>query len=345
VPNWPSGTTGVNHAFDEAKDFFEKVNTTDSRQFIDDLENGRKQTNPALQPIADSIRTILDDRLKQVQALGTGKLAKFVEDYFPHLWDDPTKAKKCMPKRLPRPRSRAKEVPQAADPADAGDGIAKGLTPITENPVEAMMLRVREMDKYITATPGVPGDARRGLLKKIAARDQVPAGYAKINDNIATLYAKPSRRGAIQVQATTWHPSRWPGVINNYLSPGLRGNKHFGKLFRTYLGAGNVMNQVQLGLSGFHLLNTTLDSGASKLALAFKQLAARDFKNAGKSTVLAASLAGPAIENVWKGSQLLKEWKNPGSTTPEIAAIADVMKAAGGRIGWTSSTTPGRPRR
>ena len=37
-------------------------------------------------------RQMLDDRRKQVQALGKGKLEDYYENYYPHIWEDPTKA-------------------------------------------------------------------------------------------------------------------------------------------------------------------------------------------------------------------------------------------------------------
>jgi hypothetical protein len=323
----------VNEVFHEAREFMDKMPVNDSREFIDRMEKGLKQTNPELQNMADSVRTLLDDRLKQVQALGTGKLQQFITDYFPHLWKDPTKAANAYASAASKaPLEGSKGFLKKRSLPLFSDGIAKGLEPVTENPVEAVMLRVREMDKYITAQNAFAELNGKGLLKKITAKTKLPVGYAEIADNIAKQFAPPSRRGAIQLQSRYVAPEAVANVINNYLSPGLRSNKHFGGLFRTYLGAGNVMNQVQLGLSGFHLLNTTLDSAASKLAIGLKQMASGQFKEGGKSVAKSATLVGPALENMWQGTQLMKEWRKPGSTTPEIAAIVDVMKAAGGRI-------------
>ena len=56
-------------------------------------------------------------------------------------------------------------------------------------------------------------------------------------------------------------------VFNNYLSPGLRSKSGF---FRAYLGSANVLNQAQLGFSGYHAFFTALDSVFSKSALALQ---------------------------------------------------------------------------
>jgi hypothetical protein len=73
----------LNEAFRDSMKAFEKLDVPITRDFIDKMERGLRQTDPALQPAADALRAILNDRLAQVQALGTGKLANFIEDYFP----------------------------------------------------------------------------------------------------------------------------------------------------------------------------------------------------------------------------------------------------------------------
>ncbi len=320
-------------AFKDAKSYMDKLPVAATRSFIDAMERGQKQADAKLQPLADSLRAVLDDRLKQVQGLGTGKLTQFVKDYFPHLWKDPTKASTIFQELAAKaPLQGKKSFLKARSLPFMSDGIAKGLEPVTENPVEATMLRVREMDKYITAQRAFQEMRSNGLMKKIAARDTAKAtGYEKIDDSIATIFAPPNRRGGLSIAGYWMAPEPVANVINNYLSPGLRGNKNVGSAFRGFLAAGNVMNQAQLGLSAFHLMMTTLDSATSKMSLSFKQLGAGKVSEAGKSLLSAASVFGPAIQNIHNGNLILREWMKPGSTTPEIAQVVDAMKAAGGR--------------
>jgi hypothetical protein len=277
-------------AFADSKAAMDKLPEATTRDFIDKVEKGQKQSDPALQPIADALRGVLDDRLHQVQGLGTGKLKDFVENYFPHLWKDPTRAGKLYAELMAkRPVEGGKKFLKQRSHELFSDGIAAGLEPITENPVEAMMLRVREMDKYITAHQAFNEMRTKGLAVKVKAKDVgawKAKGYGQINDNIATIFAKPSRRGAVQIQGYYMAPEPVANVVNNYLSPGLRGNAKFGKLFRGYVGASNLMNAVQLGLSGFHLAFTVMDSGISKMALGIEQAAAGQWKDAGKSAAL-----------------------------------------------------------
>lgn len=322
----------LNSAFGDARKVLDKAPQAVTRQMIDEVERGVPQSQTHLQPLADAMRSVLDDRLHQVQALGTGKLKQFVEDYFPHLWEDPKKAANVYAEMAAKgPLEGKKGFLKARTLPLFSDGIARGLVPVTENPVEAMMLRTREMDKFITAQQAMQEMDANGLLRTIKATDSVPSGYAKINDSIATIFAAPSRRGALQTAGYKVAPEAVANVINNQLSPGLRGDKHFGGAFRAFLGAGNLLNSVQLGISGFHLSMTTVQAATSKLALAFRNVGEGQFGKALVNTGKAATVFGPAIENISRGNKMMKEWFHPGSTDPETAQLVYWMKQAGGR--------------
>lgn len=112
-------------------------------------------------------------------------------------------------------------------------------------------------------------------------------------------------------------------VLNNFLSPGLRGNA----LFDAYMGVGNTLNQAQLGLSAFHAGFTSVDTATSKLALSIEQLRAGRFKASAKSAV---QFPVAAFSTAFKGSRLKAEYLRPGSH-PEYAHLAHAMDLGGGR--------------
>jgi hypothetical protein len=129
----------------------------------------------------------------------------------------------------------------------------------------------------------------------------------------------------IRIMGQYYAPEPAARVINNYLSPGLRERSG---LFRAYLGAGNFLNQAQLGISAFHLGFTGIDSAVSKLGLGFYQIAHGQPLEGFKSIV--ATPAAP-LTNFLQGSKVLREWFRPGSEGGDIAQIVDAMKMAGGR--------------
>ncbi|HEX6814294.1 MAG TPA: diguanylate cyclase, partial [Gemmatimonadaceae bacterium] len=60
--------------------------------FMDRIETGQPQPTLTLQQAATLFRQLLDGKRDEIRALGTGKLDHYLRDYFPHLWQDPTKA-------------------------------------------------------------------------------------------------------------------------------------------------------------------------------------------------------------------------------------------------------------
>lgn len=113
-------------------------------------------------------------------------------------------------------------------------------------------------------------------------------------------------------------------ILNNFLSPGLRGKA----LYDAYMGAGNTLNQAQLGLSAFHLGFTSFDVATSKLALGIEQARAGRPVAAIRSA-LEAPLA--PIMNALRGLRVKHEYLRPGAA-PEMAGIVRALDAAGGRV-------------
>lgn len=181
-----------------AKKYFDAQPDQANYDFMDRVENGLKQSTPELDKFAAVMREVLDTRRAAIQALGTRKLERFIENYFPHIWKQTAQAREVFSKRpLEGPKSFLKQrsLPTIAD------GLAAGLEPISTNPVELVLMKAREMDKYLAAHR-ILGDLKeQGLLKFVDAREgEVPAGWQKIDDPVATVYG-PS------VQAITEYPN------------------------------------------------------------------------------------------------------------------------------------------
>lgn len=292
---------------------------------VDKIENGEGQDNPKLQRFADASRQILDSTRDEIRALGTGKLEHFIDDYFPHLWKDPEAAADAFQQAIGKaPMEGSKNFLKQRTIPTIKEGISLGLEPATNNPVEMLLLKKREMDKYLLGQKWIGEMKEKNLVRFVRATDRPPEGYIKINDPIATVYGKASHPGASQIEGHYYAPSSVGTVANNYLSPGLR--KH--AAFRAYLSAANSLNQFQLGLSAFHLGFTSVDASISKLALAI------EYGAQGKPLKAAGSLAKvpvAPISNMLQGNRVLREWMKPGSEGEEFGKIVDSIRAGGGR--------------
>lgn len=140
-----------------------------------------------------------------------------------------------------------------------------------------------------------------------------------------------TRKGEIYaggiVQAGTWytHPDA-ARIIDNYLSPGLRG-KYFYDLSRV---ASNSMIQARMSLSAFHGTFVSNDSNISNFALGLNQLSRGNVK--GAFTNMAESLLGPIgpIHTLLEGRKVMESW-NGKDNGPLTNMIAEYYARGGAR--------------
>jgi hypothetical protein len=319
-------------ALSDSSKMLMKMDESDRWNAVDDIENGRPMANEDLQGFADTSRKLMDTKRDEIRALGTGKLEHFIEDYFPHIWEDPEEAGAAFaaarakaPMLGPRSFLKERSIPTIAE------GLDLGLKPISTNPVDLLLTKAREMDRYIVGQKWLQEMKDREFVKFVRSGSKPPLGYTAIDDNIATVYGQASHPGAMQIEGRYMAPDEVASVANNYLSPGLRKSA----AFRGYLSLANSVNQFQLGFSAFHLGFTTIDVATSRLALAMEYgvegARTGNVKMMGKAVSKAASVPFSPITNIIQGSRGLSEWMRPGTQGGEIAEAIDMYRMGGGR--------------
>lgn len=299
------------------------LTTPQGLDFTDAIELGQQQATVKLTAAHQGIRAALDKARQDVQDLGTGKLEEFNENYLGHIWEKNQGTFAQIFGRRPLEGSKA-FLKQRTIPT-IREGIDQGLVPVVDNPVDMVLLKVREMNRYVMAHRILADFKEQGLAKFVKAGQQAPDGWARINDKIATVYAPRTEGGAMAIRGEYWSPEPVARILNNHLSPGLRGNP----LYDAYMGLGNVMNQAQLGLSAFHLGFTSLDAAISRAALAVLHVSERDFPAAIRT---ALSVPAAPITNILKGNKVLQEYLRPGTQGAEVARVVDGLIKAGGRV-------------
>ncbi|WP_432718990.1 lytic transglycosylase domain-containing protein [Pectinatus frisingensis] len=178
-----------------AWNYFQKLDSNARFKFIDAVEHGTKFNDKRVQSYADIMRQVLDNKKAEVQALGTGKLQSWIENYFPHIWQNPQKAAIFAGQWLTkRPFEGSKSFLKRRIIPTTMDGIRAGLKPISDNPVDLVMMKVREMDKYVMANKFFQMEKDRGLCKfvKDVQGERAPSGWTSPKDNIAAKYGKSS---------------------------------------------------------------------------------------------------------------------------------------------------------
>ncbi|HUW31683.1 MAG TPA: hypothetical protein VM223_08740 [Planctomycetota bacterium] len=160
--------------------------------FIDRMENGQPQATPKLDVLASQLRKILDGRRVQIQALGRGQLEHYYENYFPHIWKNPQKAQTVIAQILGRrPLQGSKAFLKKRSIMTIKEGRQYGLNPVSNNPVDLVLLKVHEMDRYLMAQRIIRELRGRGMVTFVYARSRTPEGYAAINDRAFTVYMPP----------------------------------------------------------------------------------------------------------------------------------------------------------
>jgi hypothetical protein len=165
--------------------------------FIDRMEEGREQTDAHLTEAAGHMRKLLDTTRDEIRALGTGKLENFIKDYFPHIWKDPRQAENVIGKILgKRPLEGPKSFLKRREIPTTAEGLAQGLEPVSDNPVDLVLLKLREMNRYLLGQRILNEMSDVGLAKLIPHDGRAPVGYTRINDKIAFAGSKGVLLGA-----------------------------------------------------------------------------------------------------------------------------------------------------
>ena len=320
-----------------ARDFFNGRTAQQNYDFIDQVEHGlgRGKTGP-LDEIARPLARMLDQRRREVQALGEGKLENFYTNYFGHVFERPEQASKFFESFFAGKRSMEgpKSFLQHREFPTFKEAIEAGMKPVSDNPVDLAMMKVREMDRYLLAHEVLRDMEQRGIAKRLSLADAPDPRQGSLEagepgEELIRKQDLPANfiRIADPIGGGKWYAEQGAAdVLNNYLTPGLRARSG---AYRIAVGINNVMNQANLGLSAFHLTGEVIRSSVSRAALGIEDLI--NAKPVRGMLRIATSPAAPVLDYM-HGSKVLHDWFKPGSEGAPIAAITDSLAAGGGRV-------------
>ncbi|HWE51411.1 MAG TPA: hypothetical protein VG273_16585 [Bryobacteraceae bacterium] len=215
------------YAMRQASRYFRTRPEEENFAFIDRMERGEKQPDQHLQSIADSLREVLDTGRQRVQELGNGALEKWIENYFPHIWEKPERAQTVWQAFFARrPLEGSKSFLKKRTIPTIAEGRGQGLTPATDNPVDLALLKLREMYKYVMAHETLDDWKRAKLARYVDAREgKAPAGWGKISDPIGTVYGQ-----SIQQIAEFPNEGIWNGLTAVADALGIKHERGFANL-------------------------------------------------------------------------------------------------------------------
>jgi len=164
--------------------FMQGIDSEDKSFFVD---------HPELQPIADVISKMYADKAEQVQALGTGVLKNLRENYFKHLWKprgatDEQTQRTIISSLSKRPLEGSKGFTKQRIYQDFNAGLAAGLEPISDNPLDIVALSMNEMDKYIAAHTVLNQMKKDGMKVFVRNGQKAQEGFVPIDDRYGTVW-------------------------------------------------------------------------------------------------------------------------------------------------------------
>ena len=337
------------HALEAVRDAIDKLPKEAQLDFTDRMERGLKQASPELDQVATALRQQLDAWARKVQGLGRGYLSNAIKDYMGHVWGN---YNEWAAGKLEQPTEHDMQQRAAANagrkspllgsgaflrertfPTQA-EGIEAGLIPVTYNPVDLQLLKIREMQKYYHGLKLADQMKDTGIARWVRTEDErsaQAAGMDKLDDRIfqPRLTGEANPAGFGRLEPGNWYaPEPAARIFNNHMSRGLAGQS---VIFDTTRAAGNALNLAQLSLSAFHATFVALDTMKSQFALGVQQTSRGAF---GKAAISFASGITPysLYDTVRTGSKLRTAWLDPENASPRWQQLAKQLNEVGGRI-------------
>lgn len=271
---------------------------------------GAVSVRPDLKPVADAVKTAMDKRRAKLEALDSTEKIRFVEDYYTHLWKDPEAAARVF--SGPSKEGSGRFLKERSIPTVA-EGIARGLEPVSINPLEVTLQYAQNMDRFIASSEVIDKALKDGNAKHYTPGEQ-PPGWVEIN----------TRRG----KGPLYAPEDWARVYNNFVDRGIHRNADWGKIYDGARNTSNAITSLELGLSGFHAATMAQEAMVNAVARGIGEIASGKPVSALKSLVKAPIAP---IADTLRGRKLEQTYLNKSKGTPLMQEITDLLTEAGGR--------------
>ena len=334
-------------ALDQYAAQINKLPVEDQRAFVSYVENaskGAELKDPTLKPVADQMREIYENRRAQIEALDPESKATFVTDYYPHMWKEknPTLANPEVGGGLPPKQGSGRNLKKRTIPT-IEDGLAAGLTPVTDNPLEATMMYVSNMDRFLAENKIVQRARDVGDIKYFSPGKQ-PQGWVELQGRLANKTAafadKEGDARAMPMRA--YAPEDFARIYNNSISQGMRGTALGRTVYDSVQKTVNATTMMQLGLSGFHGYTMAQEAMVDGLQRAIGKGLTGDIKGAAKGGAKSLFPQPASIEpfSLYKrGKQVENVYSGVADHGPDFEKIVNLgtranMRMAGGRADW-----------
>lgn len=239
--------------------YWRTVSDTDRIGYLDDIEHGRLKDMPA-----NMEQRALDHRARLAWAYEKeaekGSKAGWLEDYFPHIWENPDKARAFIQSRIEQFGATYFQKERHFD--YIREGLDAGLRLKSTNPEDLIVMRELASADMIERVNLLERLERQGQAVRVAEQD-----IKELTRNGWQVINGPDR--AQWAIAPDVQPL-WQNVIN---SVGLWGNEGMpGSAFRGWMAFKNLWAPIKLAASAFHFLHVFHINWNNSMARAWSQL-------------------------------------------------------------------------
>jgi hypothetical protein len=158
---------------------------------IDALERNRPALPARYQKFGEFLDREFKWRIETIQKFAPNALQHLIENYFPHLWEDPERAKGVMAQVSTKHFAGAKEFLKQRTLPMFVDGLERGLKPISDNPVDLLLAKMHSMDQFILALKAQAQFKATGKLKFNYWAETPADGHVRIDDPAFIVHAPP----------------------------------------------------------------------------------------------------------------------------------------------------------
>lgn len=358
--------------FNKLKAKFNSHNLMDFLDIVDIYEKGRQGVlDKPTQDLIGEMKRLSKIELDQLQKIDPN--LKEVAEYFPHLFKKPVEAELWMKEQLKKQKfsGRAGFLKNRYWELFSDAVLKGGFEPLTTNFVEMWMTDRYNKQKFIMKHTLVNQMRDLGLTRYYKYSEKLKAyheGYIPINDGALDHYVPKTKLKKLEdgtykevevkdkdtgepvmERRQTYIPIDSGIVFNNYLSKGLSQYP----IYRGMRMLGNTLNQIQLGMSAFHLAFTTQDAIISRASLGIQTILGgikdSDFKQMVRGAKLLGSTPVSGATTILKGDVLkqmalhpeqpLNNWRSLVRKTlmknisdPQMSKMIEDVVKSGGRF-------------
>jgi 2'-5' RNA ligase len=311
---------------------------------MDRIKTGAAQETAELQNIADFLRQA-DDVLYKAQSR-----YKDIHQLANH--------QRVMWKVIPGSQGARGKSGQARRPLEGtkgqfkrhvfenmSDGIKLGGVPYTYNPVDNFVRHYVDVMKFLTAQRWWAAAKKMKARVFVPFGKRAPEGFDKLDDRIARSFLHVEEG---MVDKGEWYVEHGMAkLMNAYVSRDLLRdpNTGLGQLGNVLMAVKNGYTAVELGISGFHWVFETLETGGSSIGLGLSKILNRGAVKEGLADIGKGLAIAPAAREAWKtGDAGVKLLKNPAAYAhtpegaellkayPDAKQLMDDLFAGGGRV-------------